>query len=50
MNYSNMTVTTYNQIKVRKDQKYIAPSGPLAHNPTSYLMDYAIVYLKKIFG
>ena len=45
-----MQVTTYQQIKFRKEAKYIAPSGPLAHNPSSYIMDYAIEYLKKIFG
>ena len=38
---------TYQQLKYRKNAKYIAPSGPLAHNPSSFLMDMLISYLSK---
>jgi len=41
-------MTTYNTIISRKNSKYIAPTGPLAHNPTSFLVDYLIQSLFKL--
>lgn len=41
-------MTTYNIILDRKNSKYIPPTGPLAHNPTSFLVDYLIQFISKL--
>lgn len=39
-----MRAVTYSQIKIRKECKYIKPTGSLSHNPTSYLVQYLLKY------
>lgn len=44
------TELTYNQIKERKQSKYVAPSGSLSNNPTGYLIQYLIQFVIKAYN
>lgn len=41
-------ILNYNDIKSKRQRKYIAPTGCLAHNPTGYLVKYLMEYAIKV--
>jgi len=41
-------VTTFKQVKARKEAKFTEPTGKLAHNPTSFILDLVVDYAIKV--
>lgn len=37
---------TFEQFKSLKESEYVKPTGSLSHNPTSFLIDMLINYIK----